>query len=749
MRARHTSPFTRHSPRPFRTGVGPAPTPGRTVDRTRRTQNGASLRGGIEVERVLRLRMRVLAAALLLTLGGTTVLAQAERPEVPVHADPVVQGVQAHLNRLCERHDARLQAIKTREPLEAELKTSRARFVQLLGFDLQRPRRVPPVRKMETLDCGTYTIEKLVLETEPGVPVPCNLYVPKGGSARKPAILSPHGHSGRDRPVYQNAYQRLVKSGFLVLAKDGWGKQERRSTGHGAEGGQLFLTGSSLMGLELWDNIRCVDYLLSRTDVDPDRLGMAGISGGGSQTLYTMAIEPRLKAGSPTCAVTTFRADLADTTMCVCEMLHDLLTVGDHGLFLAMAYPRPLLVVNGTRDPIFPVAGARAASRQAQRLYATGGQPAGVQFAEFDADHTWNDAMLDRQIAWFRAQFGLPALSELPPGDGFREYRRLECYPAGRIPAGALTLTELNRKRMSKPRASGTKEEPDAELQRRIRERWTMEPLAQFHVARQDLGPDTQKLATRFRLTWPSALGGNVSATVSAPLVVPPGPRRLVVRLDRDRQVPQFERLAWDDQVRTRATVVELAYTGRGLTPVQEGQVGSALLVAGRSLLAERVRDLLVLRSVLETHRLLDAGTDLSVYGYGFDGVVALAAAPFLPEQTHLVLDRTPITYREGDEIDFTTPDLLAPPAHWTILPGLARHGDLADFIPAAGPRPVLLLSPLDSAQQPLTRTAAERLARPSGRGKQRVELLPVSAGRRALLERLVDAVAPAEATGR
>ena len=74
------------------------------------------------------------------------------------------------------------------------------------------------------------------------------------------------------------------------------------------------------MALELLDNVRCLDYLLTRPDVDGDRLGMVGLSGGGSLTLYTAAVESRLKAVSPTCAVTTFRADLADTTMCVCEL---------------------------------------------------------------------------------------------------------------------------------------------------------------------------------------------------------------------------------------------------------------------------------------------------------------------------------------------------------------------------------------------------------------------------------------------
>lgn len=696
--------------------------------------------------------MRFLGSSVLLfLLAVSTAIAQSARPEVPVHPDPVVQGVQAHLNRWCERHNQRLSAIRDRKPLESELGKARRRFLELLDLDLEAPRRAPRVTHVGVIDRGDYLIEKVVLETEPGVPVPCNLYVPKAGPARKPALLMPHGHSGRDRPIYQSAYQRFARAGFIVLAKDGWGKQERRGTGHGAEGGQLFLTGGSLMGLELWDNIRCVDYLLSRGDVHPDQVGMAGISGGGSQTLYTMAIEPRLKAGSPTCAVTTFQSDLADTTMCVCEMLTDILTVGDHGLFLAMAYPRPILVVNGIEDPIFPIAGARAAARQARGLYAAGGQEERMQFAEYPEGHTWSDPMIDRQIGWFRSQFGLPALAKLAAADGFRPYAALQCYPEGRIPADALTLSEWNRKRMGRPirrKPSTDKEqaetpaEPEAPVDL-IRARWSGEPSLPAEIKRQDLGPDPHQLAGRLRLSWASGLGGTVSALVSRPTSAGSGARsRLVVRLDRDRQLPQFERLHWDDQVRTSATVVELSYTGRTLPAAQEGQVGSALVASGKSLLAERVRDLLVLLKVLNQERLVTEHTPAVFYGHGFDGVLLLTAAPMLPEGAQLVLDGTPITYRQGAELDFTTSDLLAPPAHWTILPNLARTWDLPDLLRFAAPRNVLLAYPRDAAQAPLSQAAARRLFQTetsSRRGS--VETMTYEGGRRKVLARLAELV--------
>ncbi|MDR3637886.1 MAG: acetylxylan esterase [Isosphaeraceae bacterium] len=459
----------------------------------------------------------------------------------------------------------------------------------------------------------------------------------------------------------------------------------------------------------MFDNVRCLDYLLTRPDVDGDRLGMTGISGGGSLTLYTAAVEPRLKAASPTCAVTTFRADLADTTMCVCELAHDILTVGDHGLFLTLAYPKPLLVVNGTRDPIFPVAGARSASAQANRLYAAGGRAEAVEFAEFDAPHDWTDAMLDRQIAWFRRQFGLPVLASLPPGDGPRDEGRFGCFADGDLSAGSSTLSDVNRSRMRTAgvgTATATRGRTlDADRERlaaTIQGRSSGEPSLPPRIERRDLGPDPRSGGPRERLSWPSGLGGSVTAVVTRP----PGEHGagpVVIHLeDRDRREPQLERLYWDDRVKGRAVVVTLAYTGAALDANREGQVGSALTASGRSLLAERARDLRVALLVLQDRGIAADQRRVSLVAHGFDGALLLASAPLLPPEVGLVLDRTPISYLAGAETDFATPRLPAPPYHWTILPGLGNDHDLVELLELAHPRRVLLAHPLDAAQQAL-----------------------------------------------
>jgi hypothetical protein len=173
-----------------------------------------------------------------------------------------------------------------------------------------------------------------------------------------------------------------------------------------------------------------------------------------------------------------------------------------------------------------------------------------------------------------------------------------------------------------------------------------------------------------------------------------------------------LERLYWDDRVKGHATVVTLAYTGAGLDATREGQVGSALIASVRSLLAERVRDVLVALLVLRDRGVVADPRQVTVVAHGFDGVLLLAAAPLLPPGVGLVLDRTPVSYLAGAEVDFATPRLLAPPYHWTILPGLGLGHDLVDLLELAHPRRVLLTHPLDAAQQALGRDELDSILR-------------------------------------
>src|SRR5262249_33161882 len=138
-----------------------------------------------------------------------------------------------------------------------------------------------------------YRIEKLVLQSRRDVGVAASAYVPEPLTGKAPAVLVVHGHwaGARRDPVVQARCLGLVKLGFFVLAVDAFGAGERYTkpalgTYHGAlYGSTLWPTGQTMLGMQVYDNRRAVDYLLTRPEVGGDRLGMNRASGGGNHTM--------------------------------------------------------------------------------------------------------------------------------------------------------------------------------------------------------------------------------------------------------------------------------------------------------------------------------------------------------------------------------------------------------------------------------------------------------------------------------
>src|SRR5262249_17413180 len=143
-----------------------------------------------------------------------------------------------------------------------------------------------------TLDRPKYRIEKLIFQSRTDVWVTANVYVPKAGK-KFPAVLAVHGHwaGARRDPVVQARCLGLAQLGFVVLAVDAFGSGERYTepapgTYHGAlYGSTLWPAGQTLLGMQVYDNRRAIDYLLTRPDVDGTKLGITGASGGGNQSM--------------------------------------------------------------------------------------------------------------------------------------------------------------------------------------------------------------------------------------------------------------------------------------------------------------------------------------------------------------------------------------------------------------------------------------------------------------------------------
>src|SRR6478752_3378188 len=212
-------------------------------------------------------------------------------------------------NEARDRRKRIINAISTRQAVLDRQKAVVSELWKMLGGPFDRSPLNP--RVIGTIERPGYRIEKVTFESRPRLHVTANLYVP-AGAGRRPAILGPLGHSanGKAWPSYQKLFSNLARKGYVVLAYDPFGQGERIEypgirAGQSALGGgtseheyagrRLILLGANFGLFRAWDGIRGIDYLLTRPEVDPDRIGCCGQSGGGTLTQFLAALDNRIR----------------------------------------------------------------------------------------------------------------------------------------------------------------------------------------------------------------------------------------------------------------------------------------------------------------------------------------------------------------------------------------------------------------------------------------------------------------------
>jgi dienelactone hydrolase len=333
-----------------------------------------------------------------------------------------------------------------------------------MGPGPARPCRLTP-NVVGVLNRKGYRIEKVVFRSRPGVWISSSLYIPEPDKGKRPAVLVVHGHwkGARRDPVVQARCLGLVKLGFVVLAVDAFSAGERHpaSAGYHGEllGASLWPAGLTLLGLQVYDNRRAVDYLISRPEVDPARLGVTGASGGGNQSMYAGAMDDRLKAVVPVCSVGNYQAYLK-AACCVCEVLPGALRFTEEGDVLGLVAPRALLVISATKDAIqFSVEEAKKSLTRAQAIYKLHDVESRVHHAVFDSPHDYNKAMREAMYGWMTRWLkeegdGKPIAE---PAHEIEKVEDLACWPKGKRPAVFLfppTLAALRARRMLNPFAN-------------------------------------------------------------------------------------------------------------------------------------------------------------------------------------------------------------------------------------------------------------------------------------------------------
>lgn len=299
------------------------------------------------------------------------------------------------------------EAPRSKDEWEKRKADLRARMFAAMGDFPEKVCDLEP-RVIDTLKRDGYKIEKLIFQSRPNVWVTATAYVPEA-KEKVPAVLVVHGHWAwaRRDPVVQSRCIGLAKLGFFVLAVDAFGAGERftnpaRGTYHGAlYGSTLWPSGHTLLGMQVYDNRRAVDYLLSRPEVN-GKLGITGASGGGNQTMYAGALDERFGAVVPVCSVGNYQAYLK-AACCVCEVLPGALTFTEEGDVLGLVAPRALFVINASKDGIqFSPAEAEKSVARAKEIYKhlAPGSPGVLKHQVFESPHDYNQPMREAMYGW-------------------------------------------------------------------------------------------------------------------------------------------------------------------------------------------------------------------------------------------------------------------------------------------------------------------------------------------------------------
>jgi cephalosporin-C deacetylase-like acetyl esterase len=634
--------------------------------------------------------------------------------------------------------------------VEARNDTVRSQVWKLLGG---RPEETPlNPRITGTVERNGYRIEKLIFESMPQVYVTANLYVPTTGKPPYPAILAPIGHSpnGKAALRYQYTYQNLARKGYIVLTWDPFGQGERIqylqpgtnqtrfravSMEHTQGGRPMILFGDGLALYLAWDGIRGLDYLLTRPEVDPQRIGCTGQSGGGTMTMFLGALEPRIHAAV---AIEGAFANLAgpyyDPPGSISDAETDI--VGslplriDRGDLLATFAPKPLLVCYTKNDEGQTYGPHNSEAIQENydeltRVYGILGARNKVELFAGDLPHGMDFFSRSAVYGWFNRWF-----DKMDAGVAEAEYdagpdSSLNVTPSGQVSTslGGRSIVQLNTDRAAKllPTSEFANGESDPS---RAREKVRVQLSELLALPRERTTLSAQVLSSNLRkqqrieeIQFESEPGVRIVGWFVAPqdgksthpcvLYISNGYADDVVA----------EPSSFDGALRQGYAVCAIAVRGTGLStprppkggPVfyQQMNLGErfawANLVLGTPVVGQRVWDILRTLDYLVARPDVD-GSQVRMIGQEEAGLASLMATVIDPRIQSILLIRTLVSYMSV--VQSTDYSLSL---DW-FVPGILRHFDVLDLAAAVSPRSVWMVAPVGASGVTLPATEVDAL---------------------------------------
>jgi dienelactone hydrolase len=306
-----------------------------------------------------------------------------------------------------------------------------------------------------------YRIEKIVFQSLPDVWVPAHLYIPDALTKPAPAVLFYNGHwwvDSKSRPNFQAFCINMARLGFVVLSFDPFGQGERGVSSRDHRRTEALLVGVAQQGIAEYETQCALEYLLSRPEVDANRIGITGASGGGFNTWIHTALDDRIKVAVPVVGTNDFIEQTRVTRPLDwyhaaehCHYIPGLFQFANNHEFLSAAAPRPVLIITASEDQSFPIEGVRPVYEYGRELYSTLGAANKIRlFEDFEEGHGYQRMKREAAYGWFRrwlqnegdgGPWSEPETETLPFGDP-----ALSCFPDGRKrPAGPGIIATVNR----------------------------------------------------------------------------------------------------------------------------------------------------------------------------------------------------------------------------------------------------------------------------------------------------------------
>jgi dienelactone hydrolase len=541
------------------------------------------------------------------------------------------------------------------------------------------------------VDRGDHTVEKVYFESYPGFYVTGNLYRPKNAVGKVPAVLLPHGHWSYGRLEHQQHNSgplrgaHFAKLGFVAFAWDmvGYGDStavSHRFAPHKETLARESLWGVNLLGLQLWNGVRAIDFLESLPEVDATRIGCTGESGGGTQTFLLTAIDDRIKVSAP--------VNMISSTMqggSLCENAPNLRIDTNNMELGALAAPRPMLMVAATGDwtKLTPTV-EYPAVRGVYRLFGAEDKLATVQM---DAPHNYNQASREAVYGWFA--HWLQGRGERAPikekMSSVPTLTELMVFYARPRPAGELSESQLSAALVESARRQLEESLPrDAASLARFREQYgpafryalmaeTPRP-EEIIVVRADAQPATNKGkagASETIILSRRGRGDRVTLTVWGP-AKKPSASTLIAAPQAAEVSPSLVA-----QLVKAGHAVAVLHCFAGRTNAAEAAQFGFYTTYNRTDAAHRVQDILTAIAYLKQQA---GGGRLNVIGQGEAGLWTLLARGLAPQVDRMVIDANQFGSASDEAFLKQLP-----------IPGLRRAGDFTTAVVLAPLTPLLI----------------------------------------------------------